>query len=536
MQLRGATASHVGNVRESNQDRAHFGGFVAVVADGMGGHQGGEMAASIAIGEFLEVADPIAPGGLVTLVEDANRAVFERAAHPDLRGMGTTLVALTLRPNDEKISVVNVGDSRAYKVQDGELVQVTVDHSLVEDLVRQNRLSPSEAQTHPQRNILTRALGIASEVEVDRFLLHTRLGDRFLLCSDGLFNEVSEQDILGILADNTEPNDAADALVAAALQGAARDNITVAVVDVVEDGSGGNVSSAEPETLQMPAYDPAATAQAPNPPAASAEADTVEAVVPTSGALIDEEGVPTTELPPSVDIGSGGVALVGGGHPAAVLQSTASRSAVGLVDPVPTSAPEQTAAPAVTPVPVTSAPARRRRLAPVLFTVGVLALAAAALYYVADFWAGRTWYIDTADALDEELVLVNGRPDGFWILAGGAGETAGGVLLSELNLEARQAISEGRTFSSRDEAAEFIVSNREPGSGLSGAPAEDVVDGSEPAPGEAEAEAVPAGGGDAGATEGDTLAPDILDDLTEGGTDGVSTTTSSSTTSTPDGN
>ncbi|MGI9614896.1 MAG: protein phosphatase 2C domain-containing protein, partial [Acidimicrobiales bacterium] len=206
MQLRGATASHVGNVRDSNQDRVHFGGYTGVVADGMGGHQGGEMAASIAISEFVDVVDPIPPGGLVELVEEANRAVFERAADPDLRGMGTTLVALTLRPTEEKVSVVNVGDSRAYFLRDDEFGQLTLDHSLVEDLVRQNRLTRDEALTHPQRNILTRALGIASQVEVDRFLVPTRIGDRFLLCSDGLFNEVTEDGIIAILRDCPEPN------------------------------------------------------------------------------------------------------------------------------------------------------------------------------------------------------------------------------------------------------------------------------------------------------------------------------------------
>ena len=252
MELRGATASHVGNVRENNQDRVHFGGFTGVVADGMGGHQGGEMAASIAIAEFIDVTDPIAPGGLVELVEEANRAVFEKAADPDLRGMGTTLVALTLRPSEEKVCVVNVGDSRAYRLRGDEFRQLTLDHSLVEDLVRQNRLTPSEALTHPQRNILTRALGIASEVEVDRFLELAHLGDRFLLCSDGLFNEVVEEDMVAILRECEEPNDAADRLVTAALGAAGRDNVTVAVIDIVPEGEGGDVSSEAAETLLVP--------------------------------------------------------------------------------------------------------------------------------------------------------------------------------------------------------------------------------------------------------------------------------------------
>lgn len=252
MELKGATASHVGNVRESNQDRVHFGGYTGVVADGMGGHQGGEMAASIAISEFVHVKGPIGPGGLAELVESANRAVFEKAADPDLRGMGTTLVALTLRPAEENISIVNVGDSRAYQLRGDTFKQLTLDHSLVEDLVRQERLTPEEAQNHPQRNILTRALGIASQVEVDRFIIAAELGDRFLLCSDGLFNEVSEENIIAILSANPEPNDAADRLIEAALGAAGRDNISVAVIDVVPDGEGGDLSSNEADTLLVP--------------------------------------------------------------------------------------------------------------------------------------------------------------------------------------------------------------------------------------------------------------------------------------------
>ncbi len=253
IELRGATASHVGNVRESNQDRVHFAGYTGVVADGMGGHQGGEMAASIAISEFVHIVDPIAPGGLAELVENANKAVFEKAADPELRGMGTTLVALTLRPDEQSISIVNVGDSRAYHLRDGSLKQLTLDHSLVEDLVRQQRLTPEEAQNHPQRNILTRALGIASQVEVDRFIKEVEVGDRFLLCSDGLFNEVAEDDIAAILLANPEPDEAANILVEAALSAAGRDNISVAVIDVVPQGHGGDLSSGEAETLLVPA-------------------------------------------------------------------------------------------------------------------------------------------------------------------------------------------------------------------------------------------------------------------------------------------
>lgn len=234
MRLWGGTASHVGNVREVNQDRVYFRGSVAALADGMGGHQGGERAAELAIGEFRIVRAQLTQDELVDVVEEANRQVHHQAADPSLRGMGTTMVALGLH-RDDTITVVNVGDSRAYWLRGDFLAQITEDHSFVEDLVRQGRLSPEEATVHPQRNILTRALGIADEVLVDRFDIEPKVGDRFLLCSDGLFNEVSLDEITQILLDVEDPGDAASALVAAALETPCRDNVTVAVVDVVDD-------------------------------------------------------------------------------------------------------------------------------------------------------------------------------------------------------------------------------------------------------------------------------------------------------------
>jgi protein phosphatase len=221
-------------VRDVNQDRVYFRGSVAALADGMGGHQGGERAAELAIGEFRIVRSELSQAELVDVVEEANRQVHQQAVNPDLRGMGTTVVALGLH-KDNSMTVVNVGDSRAYWLRDDTLVQVTEDHSFVEDLVRQGRLSPDEAQLHPQRNILTRALGIADEVMVDRFELEPEIGDRFLLCSDGLFNEIELDDIGAILLEHEDPLEAADHLVAAALATPCRDNVTVAVVSVVED-------------------------------------------------------------------------------------------------------------------------------------------------------------------------------------------------------------------------------------------------------------------------------------------------------------
>jgi protein phosphatase len=235
MRLLGGTGSHVGNVREANQDRVYFGGRLAALADGMGGHQGGERAAELAIGQFRAAWAELSENDLVDVVLAANRAVHGHAAENGLPGMGTTVVALTLH-GDGTMTVANVGDSRAYWIRGDYMTQVTEDHSFVEDLVRQGRLTPEEAAIHPQRNILTRAVGIGVEVEVDRFPIEEpAVGDRFLLCSDGLFNELPEDEILDIILEAADPATAARQLIEATLQTPCRDNVTVAVVEVVDD-------------------------------------------------------------------------------------------------------------------------------------------------------------------------------------------------------------------------------------------------------------------------------------------------------------
>ena len=435
MQLRGATASHVGNVRESNQDRVHFGGYTGVVADGMGGHQGGEMAASIAISEFVDVIDPIAPGGLVELVEDANRAVFEKAADPDLRGMGTTLVALTLRPTEEKISIVNVGDSRAYFLRGQEFGQLTLDHSLVEDLVRQKRLTPEEALTHPQRNILTRALGIASQVEVDRFLVSTKIGDRFLLCSDGLFNEVPEDKIVEILLENPEPNDAADRLVEAALAAAGRDNVTVAVIDVVDDGQGDNVSSEAVETLLVPAV-----GSPPQDGGPAVEANGATGAPSASfggqGAVGVDVAEPIVEAP-----------VEGADYDELHLEGENGYAEVDYDEPDYEPAPTETSE-----LPAT-APKRRRGLAGflALVTMGVLA---AVGYFGVNTWVERQWYVDVN--ADQQLAVFQGRPDGF-LWTNPTEVTAVGGDFETLTNDAQNAVRARESYGSQEEAEAFIA-------------------------------------------------------------------------------
>ena len=254
IQLRWGGATDVGQLRSINQDSMLLGPEVFVVADGMGGHQGGEVASALAI-EAIEAVAARLPGApvteLITAIQDANDTVLERGSQdPSLAGMGTTLVAIAtvVEDGEERLAIVNVGDSRAYRLSGGELHQITEDHSLVAELVRDGRISEEEAAVHPQRNIVTRALGQAEGVPVDDFQILPHTGDRYLLCSDGLTNEVSEQDIARVLREIDDPDEAARELVDRANAHGGRDNITIVIVDVVDDGGiSGTASAAVPD-------------------------------------------------------------------------------------------------------------------------------------------------------------------------------------------------------------------------------------------------------------------------------------------------
>ena len=234
------SVSDLGRVRAVNQDAALVADDLFVVADGMGGHRGGEVASEIAVTVMgSEVVEPTVDA-LVAAVISANRKINNRSRdEAELSGMGTTVTAMALISDDEgeRLGVVNVGDSRTYVVDQDELIQLTDDHSLVGEMLRSGQLTKEEALDHPQRNILTRALGVDSEVEVDWFEIQIRAGDRFLLCTDGLFNEVSEDQIASVLRRLADPDEAAQELVRLAVEHGGRDNITVVIVDV-DEGAG----------------------------------------------------------------------------------------------------------------------------------------------------------------------------------------------------------------------------------------------------------------------------------------------------------
>ena len=230
--------THVGQVRDGNEDNYVSIDGLYFVADGMGGHSAGEVASEIAVRILQEVyTDPkvrvSSPGLLADAISTANTAIFMEAMHDSSKtGMGTTLTGLAVTNSpDNQIVVANVGDSRTYLWRHGELRQVTKDHSHVQTLVDRGAITRAEARVHFQRNIVLRAMGIESWVDIDTFPLTVEDGDRFIMCSDGLVDEADDDEIEAEIRLSVSVQDLADRLVDLANRNGGRDNITVVVVD-----------------------------------------------------------------------------------------------------------------------------------------------------------------------------------------------------------------------------------------------------------------------------------------------------------------
>ena len=262
MKITVGVRTDVGRVRSANEDSYLAKEPIFVVADGMGGHLAGDVASSTAVstieGQLTEAA-PDQPDSFATLVRGANRAIWEKAQSDNaLRGMGTTCTLLYL--DDATAHIAHVGDSRAYRLRDGELEQLTEDHTLVARMVREGKLAPEDAEHHPQRSIITRALGVDSDVSVDLLAVELHPGDRLLLCSDGLSSMINESVIAEVLGAEADPQSAADALVDRANEAGGEDNVTVVIIEVGEASSESDAS--------------ASATVAPAPPEPPARADT----------------------------------------------------------------------------------------------------------------------------------------------------------------------------------------------------------------------------------------------------------------------
>jgi protein phosphatase len=260
MKLKWGASTDVGMVRQQNEDSYLAEENLYVVADGMGGHNAGEVASALAVTTLKAGAR----SGIDSverfreLVQQANTAIYTASLDDSTQsGMGTTLTALSIVAGEEpRVLVANVGDARTYMWRNGALTRLSVDHSYVQELVNEGIITPEEARVHPRRNIVTRALGIDRSVVVDVFSHLVRTGDRIVLCSDGLVDEVSDADIAVVLGQHSDPQDTAEALVMVANTAGGRDNTTVIVVDVLDDISEPVILPTPDNTTPMEALAP----------------------------------------------------------------------------------------------------------------------------------------------------------------------------------------------------------------------------------------------------------------------------------------
>jgi serine/threonine protein phosphatase PrpC len=228
-----AAVTDPGRTRRHNEDAYVIEPPLFAIADGMGGAQAGEVASRLATAALREGgANGSGEQRIADLIQEANRRVYDRSStDPNTSGMGTTITVALVE--DESVAFGHVGDSRAYLIRDARMEQLTEDHSLVNELLKTGKLSREEAETHPQRSVITRALGTDPDVDVDTFSVRAENGDLFLLCSDGLTDMVSEESILDVVERNREDIDGAlKALVKAANRGGGQDNITVVAFEI----------------------------------------------------------------------------------------------------------------------------------------------------------------------------------------------------------------------------------------------------------------------------------------------------------------
>jgi PPM family protein phosphatase len=296
-------ATDTGRQRRANEDSLLARSPLFVVADGMGGAQAGEVASKIAVDVFEQgLGDAAEPErDLAARASTANSRIHELShSNAEHAGMGTTLTAAYVAL--EEVAIAHVGDSRAYRLRDGELERLTDDHSLVDELMRQGKITPEEAVDHPQRSVITRALGPEPAVEVDTRSYLARAGDVYLLCSDGLTTMVLEERLTEILRSRPRLRDAGEALIAAANEAGGRDNITVVLFRLEDPSAPGN-SAPDGEGRTMPASSGDGTDRSPAPAdaaeAGQAGADGDRAATAESGARVKAPVRPRTPRMPA---------------------------------------------------------------------------------------------------------------------------------------------------------------------------------------------------------------------------------------------
>lgn len=421
--LRAGGASDVGRVRAINEDSFLIADGLYAVADGVGGHQAGEVASATAVEALAVEFTTATRDGLVDAFQAANEAVWTLAQESvERRGMGTTLTALALvegEDGDDQLVLANVGDSRGYLFQGGELVQITDDHSLVGELVREGQITEAEARVHPRRSIITRALGMDARIEIDTWTVDPSTGDRLVLCSDGLTNEVSDDRIAATLRRLGDPQDCAGELVRLARANGGNDNITVVVVEVLDDSGRRAADSA----------------------AARGTAGARRSVVHDTGPVEADELFGDRSTPDSSSAGS-----------------------IPREAPAPEGSP---AAPGVGP----------RRLTWRVAAFAVVALAILGLGAVAMVWYARSSYFVGLDG--DQVAIYKGRPGGLlWFDP--TVEQVTDLTVDQVAPARRAELRQGKTRASLDAAEAFVVRIAEEGERLGLADPEPEPEGARP--------------------------------------------------------
>ena len=467
-ELRWGAGTHPGQIRPDNEDHLYASQGVYVVADGMGGHEAGEVASALAVQRIRdtladEEAAPTAER-VVEAISSANGDIFRAAiANPGQAGMGTTVTVIAViedpmagrgEPNidandpiepkrvtpiipkeqPEALVLANVGDSRTYLLRHGRLRRVTIDHSYVQELVSTGHITDDEARTHPRRNIITRALGIEPDVKVDWWTLPLVRGDRFLLCSDGLVDEVADAAIVATLLEHEDPQDATDSLITQANEAGGRDNVTVIVLDVL-DGDDPPDPTQEIDLTPTWADDP------------DVDLDDIERI--EAGDLNGSDAGPTDEV-----AATAGRKLRRRDRREAKERAKQAVAATTVVTSQADATDEagSAEAEAETETDAAPAPTRKRRLAKAIAIFVLLAVLVTAFVSTAA-WARRGFFVDFNN--NDQVVLYQGRPGGFlWIDP--TVEATGAATRDELT-DASVALVEAQpTFSSLSDATLFI--------------------------------------------------------------------------------
>ncbi|WP_051063026.1 protein phosphatase 2C domain-containing protein [Ilumatobacter nonamiensis] len=449
-ELKWGAGTHPGQIRPDNEDHLFASDGVYVVADGMGGHEAGEVASALAVERIREALadDELAPTAerVVEAITSANGDIFRAAiANPAQSGMGTTVTVIAViqdpmagrgepniddndpldpdrvtpivpREQPEALVLANVGDSRTYLLRHGRLRRVTIDHSYVQELVSTGHITDDEARTHPRRNIITRALGIEPDVKVDWWTLPLVRGDRFLLCSDGLVDEVADTTIVSTLLEIEDPQEAANELIEQANTAGGRDNVTVIVVDVLE-GDDPPDPTQELDLTPTWADDPDADVEAIDP-------DEPDADDGISSDEVAAAGLSRRERRRRGKAGEGdGTDVVPGDNDA---------------DP-----DDDDEAPGTK---------RRSRLLKAVIAFVVLALVVTVFALTAR-WARNDYFVDFDDS--GGVVIYQGKPDGFlWFDP--TAETAGNPSRDDLDEDSVDLVDARPTFSSFEDAETFV--------------------------------------------------------------------------------